>query len=159
MRYLTVIDYSQVPDSNYPAVHVTALDPRVVRLIWFGLAAAGYVMLLVIAYRRRGSEGWLEHGLAFCLLAVLEPFTQKYALALLLWPAFVAGFLAAKPRLRLLIYIATVLVLIQPLTPGAAAQRFLQALGADFWAAAFLTAAIIAAIRYPIVETRSGRIL
>ncbi|HYR44980.1 MAG TPA: hypothetical protein VER98_18260, partial [Terriglobia bacterium] len=91
------------------------------------------------------TSGWLDHGLAFCLIAILEPFTQKYALAILLWPAVVAGALVSKPRIRMLLYGAAVLVLIQPLTPGASAQRFLQVLGLDFAAAILLSAALAAA--------------
>jgi hypothetical protein len=160
MRYLTVVDYSQVPDSNYPTIHIAALDGRLVRLVWFVLAGAAYLILLVIARRGRDTSGWLEHGLAFCLVALLEPFTQKYALAVLLWPAVMAAFLMTKPLLRTLIYAAVVCVLVQPLAPGATAQRLLQVLGADFYATLFLTGAIfLACIRYPIVETRSGRIL
>jgi hypothetical protein len=145
MRYLTVIDYSQVPDSNYPQVNIVALDPSVVRMIWLGLAVAAYIGFLLLAARRRNTSGWLDHGLAFCLIAILEPFTQKYALAMLLWPAIVAGALVAKPRFRMLLYGAAVLVLIQPLTPGASAQRFLQVIGLDFAAAILLSGALAAA--------------
>ena len=61
----------------------------------------------------------------------------------------------AKPGPRILICVATALALIQPLIPGAAAQRLFQVLGLDFAAAALLCAAFI----YPIVKVRSGRIL
>jgi hypothetical protein len=79
------------------------------------------------------------------MIAILEPFTQKYALAILLWPAIVAGAIASNQRLRICLHVATILVLIQPLTPGASAQRFLQVLGLDFAAAALLTAVLAAA--------------
>src|SRR5437870_1002950 len=46
MRYLTVIDYSQVPDSNYAQVNILALDSSIVRLIWIGFAAAAYAGFL-----------------------------------------------------------------------------------------------------------------
>jgi hypothetical protein len=143
MRYLTVIDYSKVPDSNYPLVNVAALDPASVLFLWVSVAAAAYVGLLFMANQRRETNGWFEHALAFCLLALLEPFTQKYVLSVLLWPALMAGFLMAGPRLRILIYTATVLALIQPLIPGAAAQRLLQVLGVDFAAATLLCTAYI----------------
>jgi hypothetical protein len=39
MRYLTVIDYTQVPDSNYPLIHVAELDPDVVRVLWYRRAS------------------------------------------------------------------------------------------------------------------------
>jgi len=145
MRYLTVIDYSQVPDSNYQQIHFAALDPELVRAVWLIVAAVAYIGLLGIAARRRHTQGWLEHGLAFCFLALLEPFTQKYALAVLLWPALIAGSLLTKGSVRVLIYISTALVLIQPFTPGSAAQRLLQVLGFDFAAVVLLTVAVLVA--------------
>src|SRR6266581_725075 len=126
MRYLTAIDYTQLPDSNYAQIHIAALDPAPVRLAWMILAGAAYAGFLLLANRRRNSKGWLDHGLAFCLLALLEPFTQKYALAVLLWPTIVAAGFMKKPGLRILLYSATILVLIQPVAPGASAQRLLQ---------------------------------
>ena len=156
MRYLTVVDYSQVPDSNYPHVNIAALNPVFVRTIWLGIAGLAYAGLLVIAYRHRGRDEWLDHGLAFCLLILLEPFTQKYALCVLLWPALALGSaLDERPRLRILIYIAAGLALIQPLAPGAGAQRLFQVLGLDFLSAALLTAPV-ALLQ---ARTRSGRIL
>lgn len=149
MRYLTVIDYSQVPDSNYPLVHIAALDPAIVRAAWLGLAMAAYAGLLVIARRGEQSEGWIEHGLTFCMIGLLEPFTQKYALVVLLWPAIVAGMLATQPSLRNLIYAAVAAVIFQPLIPGAATQRLLQVLGFDFAATVVLTAAMTKAALSP----------
>src|SRR5207237_1151481 len=141
MRYLTVIDYSQVPDSNYAAVNVASIDPATVRSLWLTLAAGIYCGFLFLSNRRRRSDGWLDHGLAFCLVALLEPFTQKYALVVLLWPAIVSADLMKERGLRILICCATVLVLIQPLAPGATAQRFLQVLGMDFAATVLLAIA------------------
>src|SRR5205823_4154889 len=138
MRYLTVIDYSQAPDSNYPQVNVAAFNPASVRLIWLMMASAIYAGFLFLANRRRDSDGRLDHGLAFCLLVMLEPFTQKYALAVLLWPVSVAADLLKYPRRRILLYCATVLTLIQPLAPGGSAQRLLQVLGFDFAATLLL---------------------
>jgi hypothetical protein len=142
MRYLTVIDYSQVPDSNYAQVNFASLDPAAVRQAWMLLAGTAYAVFLFITYRRRNGDGWFDHALAFCLLAALEPFTQKYALVVLLWPAVAAAGLMKRPRLRILIYGATALALIQPLAPGSSTQRLLQVLGLDFAATALLTAAI-----------------
>jgi hypothetical protein len=145
MRYLTIIDYSQVPDSNYAAVNIAAMDPARVRLLWMIAAGAIYAGFLLLAYKRRKSNGWLDHGLAFCLLALLEPFTQKYALVILLWPAIVIAGSMNNRAVRMLMYCATVLVLIQPLVPGASAQRLLHVLGLDFGAALLLTIALAAA--------------
>jgi len=145
MRYLSVIDYSQVPDSNYPKVNVFALDPSIVRALWLVIATAAYAFFLLLVNRRRSVSEPLETGLGFCLIALLEPFTQKYALSILLWPVIVAAELGSKAPYRTALYLATILVLIQPVTPGADAQRFLQVLGLDFAAAALLTVLIAAA--------------
>jgi hypothetical protein len=145
MRYLTVIDYSRVPDSNYARVNVVALAPSLVRMIWLGICAAMYAGFLWLANRRRSGSGWLDHGLAFCLVAVLEPFTQKYAMVSLLWPALAVAGLFWKSHLRFLFYLAITLALVQPLTPGADAQRLLQVLGLDFFAAGLLTTVLATA--------------
>jgi len=145
MRYLTVIDYSQVPDSNYARVNIAAMSPAAVRLLWVIVVGVIYAGFLFLAHRRRNGNGWLDHGLAFCLLPLLEPFTQKYALVVLLWPAIASAGLISNRPIRVLMYSATVLVLIQPLAPGATAQRLLQVLGLDFAAAMLLTMAFVAA--------------
>jgi hypothetical protein len=138
MRYLTVIDYSQMPDSNYARVNLAAIDASTVRGLWMIVAGGIYAGFLYLANRRRDCDGWLDHGLAFCLLALLEPFTQKYALAVLLWPSIAAAGLIKKPAIRVLTYGAIIFVLIQPLAPGASAQRFFQVLGMDFFATLLL---------------------
>ncbi len=155
MRYLTLIDYSRVPDSNYPLVNVAALDPAMVRGIWLALAGIIYGGFLILAYRTRDSNGWIEHGLAFGLLALLEPFTQKYALIVLLWPAFAAWSAANTPGVRAFFYAAAILALVQPLAPGAGVQRYLQALGLDFFSAVLL----IGPVALLHARTLSGRIL
>jgi hypothetical protein len=143
MRYFTVVDYSRVPDSNYPQVNIAAFDPANVLMVWAAISATVYVGLLFVANRGREVNEWLDHALAFCLVALLEPFTQKYVMAVLLWPALTAGSLMSRPALRILIYMATVLALVQPLIPGSNAQRLLQVLGMDFAAAALLCSAYI----------------
>ncbi len=146
MRYLTVIDYSRVPDSNYPQVNIAAFDPANVLMVWAAISATAYVGLLFMANRGRERNDWLDHALAFCLLALLEPFTQKYAMSVLLWPALTAGSLLtqpSRPAVRILIYTATILALVQPLIPGANAQRLLQVLGLDFAATALFCSAYI----------------
>jgi len=110
--------------------------------LWMVLAGGLYAAFLFLANRRRHGNGWLDHALAFCLVALLQPFTQKYALAVLLPPAVVTSCLMKDRWIRTLLYFATVLVLIQPLAPGAGAQRLLQVLGLDFGATLLLTIAI-----------------
>jgi Glycosyltransferase family 87 len=146
MRYLTVVDYSQMPDSNYPQVNVVAWDPSLVRFLWIVLAGGIYAMFLFFANRRRASAGWMEHGLGFCLVGLLEPFTQKYALVILLWPALTSAGAMKDSKVRLLLYCAAAVALVQPLAPGAAAQRLLQVFGADFLAASLLTAGMLVCV-------------
>jgi len=142
MRYFTMVDYSKVPDSNYASVNIAAVDPGTVRWLWATIAVGTYAAFLWVANRHRNSDGWLDHAVAFCLIALLEPFTQKYALSMLLLPAIVAAGLMKKNPFRILMYAAVVLVLIQPLAPGASAQRLLQVLGLDFVATVMLTTAL-----------------
>lgn len=143
MRYLTVVDYSRVPDSNYPLVHVAALDPGIVRTAWMILAGAAYCALLAVVRRRYPGRVYACDGLAFAALPLLQPFTQKYALVTLLWPALVAGRIPPG-KARAALGAAMTLALIQPLIPGASAQRLMQALGLDFLASALIAGAIAA---------------
>jgi hypothetical protein len=142
MRYLTFVDYSQVPDSNYPQVNIANIPSGSVRLVWMIIAGILYSGFLLMQTRRRSEPGVLDHGLAFSLVALLEPFTQKYALTVLLWPAMSAMGLMRDRWVRLLIYVATILALIQPLAPGASTQRLLQVLGLDFAVTSLLALAV-----------------
>ena len=146
MRYLTVIDYTQVPDSNYPQVHVAELDPNMVRLLWMVLAGIGYCGLLWIAARKAERQYGLIDALAFAMLVLLEPFSQKYALVVLLWPAMAAARVVGGSKARGLLYVATAVAFIQPFINGSAAQRLEQVLGFDFLATALLAAFLIASI-------------
>lgn len=145
MRYLTVVDYSSVPDSNYPQVNIATFQPASVRLLWMILAGAIYLAFLFLADRGKNGAGWVDHALGFCLLVLLEPFTQKYALAVLLWPALTASDYLKDARVRIFVYSGTVLALVQPLAPGAGTQRLLQVLGLDFAAVSLLAAGIFVA--------------
>jgi hypothetical protein len=150
MRYLTVIDYTQVPDSNYPLVHVAELDPNAVRLLWMVFAGIAYCGLLYTA--RRTADGSQERpyglvdALAFTMLVLLQPFSQKYTLVILLWPAMVAGRVVGTSKARGLLYVAIAVAFIQPFINGAAAQRLGQVLGFDFLATALLAAFLTASI-------------
>jgi hypothetical protein len=134
MRYLTVIDYSLVPDSNYPLVHVANLDPGFVRALWLVAAAAIYAVFLAYVWRRPKADSLHLDALAWCLLPLLQPFTQKYALVVLLFPALVLA-RSVSPW----IIAAIAVVLIQPLIPGSSSQRLVQVLGMDFVATVLLT--------------------
>jgi hypothetical protein len=142
MRYLTQVDYSTMPDANYPPVNIARLDPGRVRLLWFVAAGAAYACFLAVVYWRKPSLPLAWEALGFCLVGLLQPFTQKYALVILLLPAIVAVRIRKPPLSRLLLYAGIVVVLIQPLIAGASGQRLMQALGLDFAATVLLTCAL-----------------
>jgi len=142
MRYLTAIDYSHLPDSNYRLVNVATVNPRFVRMAWLATSVIIYAAFIWWVSRRRRQGGWIDVGLAFCLLSLLEPFTQKYAMVVLLWPAIVAGRSIDIPAVRNLCYLSIGLAVILPLIPGSEAQRFMQVLGMDFAAATALAMAM-----------------
>jgi hypothetical protein len=144
-RYLTFVDYSAVPDGNYPAINVADIDAGRVRVASIVAVALVYGAFLVGMRRRGGDSLLLSGALAFCLVALLEPHTQRHALVLLLWPALVAGRLT-EARVRPWILAATVLIALQPLLPGSATQRLFQTLGADFLAVALLAIAMTLAL-------------
>ena len=132
MRYLTQIDYTRVPDPNYPPVNFADFSPHAVVAAWQVTAVIIYIVFLAFCRWRMGKDDWTYDALAFCLLPLLEPFTPKYALIVLLWPAIVLGGLTVSRRVRIWSYCPAVIILVQPLASGAAAQRLLQALGLDF---------------------------
>jgi hypothetical protein len=158
-RYLTVTDYSKWPDRNYVQLHLLHLNPRLVELIWYGLAAGAYLGLLWLA--RKTSERndtqapilcgvFLTDALAFCALPLLSPFAHRIAFVVLLWPAMVAAALLARPgfpsaRSKALIWMAVAIETIEPLLSSAKMQRLFQVIGIDFWAACILTAGLLTA--------------
>lgn len=147
MRYLTFIDYSKVPDSNYPLIHVALVDPAIVRVLWILLGGAAYAGLLEM-FRRNLGPPLLKEGLAFSLLILLEPFSQKYTLVVLLWPAVAAARYAGRGRWNSLLYAAAMIAIAQPLVPGAQAQRWMQVVGFDFLATSLIAAFIAVSILY-----------
>jgi len=152
MRFLTVIDYSQMPDSNYPLVHVVSMDAGTIRFLWLAMAGAAYAALLVIAAMRKDAKFGLTEALAFTSIVLLQPFSQKYTLVVLLWPAMVAGRFFVGSRARWLLCVAIALAAGQPLVIGSAAQRLLQVLGFDFLATALLAAFLLNSIFSPPTE-------
>jgi Glycosyltransferase family 87 len=152
MRYLTVIDYSRVPDSNYPLIQVATMAPDTVRMLWMIVVGLGYIALIVVTVRRKNAKFGLTEALAFTGLVLLEPFSQKYALVVLLWPAIVAGRLVESSPARGLLYAAVIVTLVQPVINGAAAQRLMQVLGFDFLATALLAAFLLISILAPSTE-------
>ena len=157
MRYLTFLDYSTMADTRYVTVHLATISPATVRMLWLALAGLCYVGFLILsAKRRRGGVFGLTEALAFTGIILLEPFSQKYTLVILLWPAMVAGRLAGG-RARGLLYAAAGISIVQPLISGSAAQRLLQVLGFDFLITALLAAFLVLSIlALPTERSSSG---
>jgi alpha-1,2-mannosyltransferase len=154
-RYLTTMDYSNLPDPNYRQVNLVHVDSRFIPFIWALLAGCAYLGLLWLARKsstmaKGGSLLFLTDALAFCVLPLIEPFAHRIAFVVLLWPAIVAGALLARagfpsPRSRILIWTAVAMEGAEPLIPGARIQRIFQVLGVDFWATCILTAGLLIA--------------
>jgi hypothetical protein len=124
-----------------------------VRTAWAILAAGAYGALLLLTFaassRPDNFKFGTTEGLAFAALILLQPFSQKYTLVVLLWPAMVAGRLCRNHPARGLLYAAAGLSAAQPVMQGAAAQRLMQALGVDFVVTALLAGFLVAAILKP----------
>ncbi|MBI4459071.1 MAG: DUF2029 domain-containing protein, partial [Acidobacteria bacterium] len=152
MRYLTAINYSRMPDPNYPRINLLALDPFVVEFLWLLLAVLFYATLLWLARLRTSAEEWTAHSLAFCGLLLLEPFTHAVHLVVLIWPAMAAASLLTTRSVtfpdwaKRVIYAAVALAAVSSFVPGAESRRFLQVIGADFWLSCLLSAAFIGAL-------------
>jgi hypothetical protein len=131
MRYLTEIDYSRVPDSNYVSMTLVKLNPDAVKRVWFAGVVLAYAGLLYLSRNTRVPD-LLLHAIAFTLLPLLQPFTQKYALVVLLFPALVAGRLVLEGKGKAILFAAVLLAVGQPLVPGASSQRLMQVIGVDF---------------------------
>ena len=143
MRYLVSLDYSRLPDPNYPRYNFATMNARVVESTWMLLAALGYAGLLLLAYQSGESETLTVDAIALCSLLILEPFTQSGDLVLLLWPIAVAVAALRKDHAlpdwaRGALYAALFFMVAKPLLPTAALHRSLQVLGADFWETSLL---------------------
>jgi len=123
--------------------------------IWALVAGSAYLGLLWLAHQASKTVEsrpplLLTEALAFCALPLVEPFAHRIAFVVLLWPAMVAGALLARPgfpslQSKMLIRAAVAIEGIEPLVPGAKAQRLFQVLGVDFWAVCILTAGLMMA--------------
>jgi hypothetical protein len=148
MRFLVPLNYAELTDSNYPKLNLGSFDPRMVELLWFVLAAAGYAGLLSLAWRRPQSDNLTIHGVAFCMLLLLQPFTQMGDLVILFWPVCIAVAAlhddADLPAwIRAALYGALALMVLKPLVPDRTTQRLFQVLGVDFAATCLLAAGLI----------------
>lgn len=131
---------------HYPDVNWLDLPSEQVRGLWLGLTVAGGLALLWLI-RRTPPERWLElHGVAFCAIALFEPYTTKVQAVFLVWPALIAsgGPPGLPPSVRWLPY-GAVLPTAWLLT-GHAWARFGETLGMYALPAAFLGVALSVSI-------------
>ncbi|HWG36811.1 MAG TPA: glycosyltransferase family 87 protein [Terriglobales bacterium] len=143
-RYLTRMDFARLADARYPQIAWLQLSPATLNAVWWSLAlvlAAGLAFLLWRAHATAAlgpaPSNDAQTALLFCAVVVLEPHVHRLILDTLLWPAlYLAGELW---RRRLagwqlgLFWIAIAASALEPLVPGSARQRALQAYGTDFW--------------------------
>ena len=134
-RYLSDVDYQALPDPDYPVINIASLEPQTVYGLWLVVAAAAYLALLRLAAKAPGHLNLEAHGVAFCALVLLQPYSQKQsALVVLVWPALIAaaGLRRALPSWgRIAIYLAAALGLLQTVLPSPFAHRLFQVLGTD----------------------------
>ena len=138
-RYLSSVDYSSLPDSNYPNINLVRFSEGTVALIGAILSLAGYAGLLWLAWRLRlrggrSEEPNLENGLLFCAMLLLSPAVQKIHFVVILFPAIVIGYELRSQRLSMgvrkgvwvLTAASLLLFAVPPLIPGAAQQRLVD---------------------------------
>jgi len=136
LRYLTVIDYSRVPDRHYRLINFASMAPTRLEELWVLLAVALFLFSLVWTYRCADEAS--AYSIAFCFLLIIEPNVHRVVYVTLLWPALQAGIVvnnrAAPPLARRILLVAVAFAVLVPLVPGSASQRLAQVLGVDFFA-------------------------
>ncbi len=150
-RYLAVRKPRPVQDAaahkGYAELGCGCVSDQAMHALWIGLEGLGYGALLWGAWKMRDSNRELSEesrlcmdGIAICGLALLSPFIHIEDLCVLLWPAIAAGvWLQRRSRqagdcvrsARICLWSAAITAGVIPLIPGSAAQRWLQAAGAD----------------------------
>jgi Glycosyltransferase family 87 len=149
-RYLSYVPEAAT-GGYYPHVNFLSLSTSLIGKIWIVLDVLGYLALLLLAFRARTPGCRTCDAFAFCALPLLEPFTHRVALVVLLFPAMVAATdLAGRAVLsvwaRRALYVSAAIFFLEPLVPGALSQRFFQAVGVDFFAYCLLAGGLASAL-------------
>ena len=146
-RYLSDVNYQDLPDPYYPEINIASLEPQTVYGLWLVVAVAAYSALLRLAGKAPGHLNLEAHGVAFCALVLLQPYSQKQtALVVLVWPALIAaaGLRQALPSWgRSVIYLAAALGLLQTVLPTPFAHRLFHVLGTDALLASLLIVGLL----------------
>jgi len=155
-RYLTRVDYAHLVDGHYPQIAWLNLSPAAFDAVWWGAAALLLAGLAWCVWRGGDSEPDRHTHLAllFCGVVVLEPHVHRLILETLLFPAIWMACLwvrgALGPWSRSGYAVAVAVAALEPLVPGGARQRVMQAYGVDFWLVVVpLTVAVVAALPKP----------
>jgi hypothetical protein len=134
LRYLTRMDYSGLPDQNYPHVNLASLPSWEVRQFWLVLAIV--LGLLALIWASRCASDGAAYSILFCFLLIIQPNVRGTIYVALLWPVLYAGVVLTDPKspqfVRWMFMGAAAVAVLRPLVPGAAAQRLAQVLGIDF---------------------------
>jgi hypothetical protein len=135
LRYLTRMNYSGLPDSNYRLVNFVSWPPVDVRYAWLALAILLGLVSMFLVWRCVDDD--VAYGLFFCFLLVIQPHVAIGLYVTLLWPTLVVGALVADrapPQgARWLCATAALFAILIPLAPGSALQRLGQVLGVHFF--------------------------
>lgn len=147
-RHLTDVDLAIGQDSKYPSVNWLALQSDHVWALWLALVVAGGLGMLFLI-RRTPPDRTLElHGVAFCAIALFQPYATKVHLVILIWPALVAfaDVAGRPPAARVLRWGALLVPAFLVLNPGRDWVRFGDAAGMYLLPAIFLGAALTVSI-------------
>lgn len=147
-RYLTRVGYESRVDGdvNYPQVNVARLSPARSDILWKASSVILYALGLILLWWRSdqrlldGGPGYaMGLGLMISMTLVVGPLTSKIYFIAMLWPVVVLAKLMWRNTLIRggLLFIA-LLNLALPLLPGRSTQRFLLAVGVDFYLACLL---------------------
>jgi Glycosyltransferase family 87 len=135
LRYLTRMNYSGLPDSNYRLVNFVSWPSVDVRYAWLALAILLGLLSIFLVWQ--SVDDAVAYGLFFCFLLVIQPQVAIGIYVTLLWPALVAAALVADrappQSARWLCWTAALFAILIPLAPGSALQRLGQVLGVHFF--------------------------
>jgi Glycosyltransferase family 87 len=135
LRYLTRMNYSGLPDSNFRLVNFVSWPSVDVRYAWLALAILLGLLSMFLVWR--SVDDAVAHGIFFCFLLVIEPNVAVDIYVTLLWPSLVVGALVADRAppegARWLCVMAALFAILIPLAPGSALQRLGQVLGVHFF--------------------------
>ena len=138
---------------GFPDLHMLSLPAATVVAAWKIIAAAVYMTICLAMLRSDRTKRWIWDGISFALFTVLEPFCLKSSMisigpavlvAAALLSAQVRGGLDSSSSLANRLFLcASALSMLGAIAQYKPLFRLLLAIGADFYAAALLLAALL----------------